>query len=49
MLEQGFTSLYNPNLLVASQKISSKHGLTENFIRREKTTLTFVMYETVEK
>lgn len=49
MLEQGLTSVYNPKLLEASQRVCSRQGLAENFIRRDKSSLTFVMYEQVEK
>lgn len=49
MLEQGLVSLYNPRLLEASQRISTRHGLGQNIIRREKTTHTYVMYEQIER
>ena len=47
MLEQGLASLYNPSLLEASQRVSTRQGLVENIIRREKSTMTYVMYEQV--
>ena len=51
LLEQGYSSLYNPNLLRASTHIPSRHGLKfcENVIRRDKASLTFVMYQQLEK
>lgn len=49
MLEQGLSSLHNPSLLQASQKIVSRHGFCENVIRRDKASMTFVMYQQLEK
>ena len=49
MLEQGFSSLYNPKLLEASQRLNYRQGMQENFIRRDKTTHTYIFYEQIEK
>ena len=45
LLERGLASVYNPNLIKASQTVPNKHGFSENFIRRDKLTMTFIMYE----
>jgi len=44
LLERGVASLYNPGLLTASKRRSWREGLGENFIRRDKRTMTYVMY-----
>ena len=47
MLEQGLVSLYNPQLLEASQRIVTRQGLSENIIRRDKKSGIYVMYEQI--
>ena len=49
MLERGTQSLYNPSLLTASKMRSWHEGLSEHFIRRDKSTMTYVFYQQVEK
>ena len=47
MLEQGLVSLYNPRLLESSQMIVTRQGLSENILRRDKKSGTYVMYEQI--
>lgn len=50
LMERGITCAYNPQLLLASTVVPYKHKcFSENFIWRDKSTKTFIMYEQSKK
>ena len=49
MLERGISATYNPSVLEASRRLAAREGFCENFIRRDKQSMTFVMYEQGQK